>query len=113
MTSILFALVIGHAIADYPLQGDFLARGKNHLAPLPGVPWFVCLLSHALIHAAPVWIVTGVPGLGLFEVGVHVLIDFGKSAGWFGAGGRAFWIDQGLHVGCKAFYVAWLAVFAW
>lgn len=34
------ALVAGHALADYPLQGDFLARAKNRAAPIPGVPWF-------------------------------------------------------------------------
>ena len=26
---ILFALLIGHALADYPLQGAFLARAKD------------------------------------------------------------------------------------
>ena len=26
---VLFALIIGHAIADFPLQGEFLARAKT------------------------------------------------------------------------------------
>ena len=36
---ILFWLMVGHALADYPLQGDFLAKAKNRTAPIPGVPW--------------------------------------------------------------------------
>lgn len=28
--SLLILLLGGHALADYPLQGDFLAKGKNH-----------------------------------------------------------------------------------
>jgi hypothetical protein len=28
-------LFAGHALCDYPLQGDFLARGKNHCNPIP------------------------------------------------------------------------------
>lgn len=34
------ALVAGHALADYPLQGDFLARAKNRTAPIAGFPWW-------------------------------------------------------------------------
>lgn len=33
-------LLAGHALCDYPLQGDFLAKAKNRAAPLPGVPWY-------------------------------------------------------------------------
>ena len=28
------ALVAGHALCDYPLQGDFLAKGKNRTASI-------------------------------------------------------------------------------
>jgi hypothetical protein len=34
------ALVAAHALCDYPLQGDFLARAKNRAAPIAGVPWY-------------------------------------------------------------------------
>jgi hypothetical protein len=32
-------LLVVHALCDYPLQGGFLARGKNEINPIPGVPW--------------------------------------------------------------------------
>jgi len=28
-------LFAGHALCDYPLQGNFLAKGKNHRNPHP------------------------------------------------------------------------------
>lgn len=74
-----------------------MARGKNHEAPLPGVPWQVCLLAHAMIHAgAYSLVVAWVPAL---LVGwAHLVIDYAKSAGWLGKADRAFWTDQALHV---------------
>ena len=36
---ILGFLLAAHALADYPLQGDFLSKAKNRFAPLIGVPW--------------------------------------------------------------------------
>jgi hypothetical protein len=37
---IAIGLIAGHALADYPLQGDFLSRAKNRSAPIPGFPWW-------------------------------------------------------------------------
>lgn len=62
------ALLIAHAVADYPLQGDFLAKAKNRFAPIPGVPWFQALGAHAAIHAGAVWILTGSPWLAAAEL---------------------------------------------
>ena len=98
--NLLFYLIAGHFIADYPLQGDFLARGKNHKLPLQGVPWYQCLLAHSFIHGAFVAIITGSLVLGILEVFLHAIIDFGKSNGWYG-----FNVDQLLHFTCKVFYV--------
>lgn len=97
----LFWLVIGHAVADYPLQGDFLAKGKNHRLPLPGVPWWVCLTAHAAIHAGAVAAATGSVSLGCAEFVAHCAIDYGKCDGRFG-----FVADQALHIVCKAVWVA-------
>jgi hypothetical protein len=36
-------LLVDHALADYPLQVDFLARAKNHAAPIPGISWYQAL----------------------------------------------------------------------
>jgi len=103
MIETLFLLLCCHAVADYPLQGDFLAKGKNHRFPLPGIPWAQCLLAHAMIHGGAVAIVSGSVILGFAEAVAHAVIDYGKSDGWYG-----FNTDQGLHIACK---VAW-ATFA-
>lgn len=105
-----FALLIGHAIADYPLQGEFLALGKNHkLTPetryfrsetLRGL-WLHCLTAHSLIHAGVVWAISGAFFLGIAEFFLHWILDFLKSAGV-----TKFHLDQFLHVLCKAGYVA-------
>jgi hypothetical protein len=102
--AIFCGLLLGHAVCDFPLQGDFLARGKNHEAPIPGVPWWICLAAHALIHGGAVALVTGSLPLGGAEFVVHMAVDYGKCAGWFD-----FKTDQLLHVICKAVW-AMLAV---
>lgn len=94
-----FWLLVGHGIADYPLQGDFLSRGKNHLSPLPGIPWYQCLFWHAMIHGGFVMAITRSWELGLLEVVVHFLIDHLKCNKSFG-----FNTDQALHVACKLAY---------
>lgn len=106
----LFWLLVGHALADYPLQGEYLALGKarsNKGTP----PWQIALSVHALIHAGMVALVTGSVGLGMVEFVFHSLIDFAKCEKWFGLDEkRAYWVDQGLHVACKVAYVIWIAI---
>jgi hypothetical protein len=100
----LILLFAGHALADYPLQGDFLARGKNQIAPLPGVPWYQCLFAHALIHAGVVLAITQSVWLALAEFTIHAITDYAKCAGWFGTGEKAFNIDQTIHYACKVLW---------
>lgn len=90
---ILWLLICGHALADFPLQGDFLACGKNQTNPIPGVPWWQCLLAHSLIHGGTVTLITGSVGLGFIEFCVHATIDFQKCKGTFG-----YNVDQALHI---------------
>ena len=129
--TVFLLLLFAHALADYPLQGDFLSKAKNHRQPIPGVPWTHGLLWHAVIHGGFVGIVTGSVALGVAEVAAHMLIDYAKSAGRFRRsimGGDvpvprveweawhlsqerlAFHIDQLLHVLCKALWCVLLAV---
>ncbi len=99
----LLLLICLHALCDYPLQGDFLARGKNHKNPISGVPWYQCLLAHSAIHALAVGLVLG-PVFGMAEFVAHALTDYLKSDGAFG-----FNVDQAIHLLCK---LAWVVIFA-
>ena len=109
--AMLFALIIGHAMADYPLQGKFLAIRKNrHIKPLeygadvPSAIWVYCLSAHSLVHAGAAWLVTGSALYGLIEFLLHWIIDFAKCEKW-----TNFHQDQGLHLLSKLAYV--LAIF--
>ncbi len=107
--TLFFAFVIGHAIADFPLQGDFLSHGKNrHVKPPqladgkgpPGDLWIYLMSAHCLIHAGFVLVISGMVVLAITELVLHFLIDAMKCDGKTG-----FALDQWLHVICKAAYV--------
>jgi len=99
----LFWLLVAHAVCDYPLQGDFMAKAKNLTAPIPGVPWWIVMAAHCLIHAGGVVLVTGSLMLGCFEFVWHFGIDVAKCRGRL-----SFAEDQGLHVLCKVLlWAAW------
>lgn len=99
---VLFMLFAAHALADYPLQGDFLARGKQGL--IPGAPRLTLLSMHGLIHGGLVALVTGLWWLGLLETIAHCVIDEVKTRGAI-----SFNADQAAHLGCK---VAWAVTYA-
>lgn len=110
MISLFLALVVTHFLVDFPLQGDFLARGKNHRAPLPGVPWAYCLFAHAALCGAAVALCVHFLGatkapmaisFGLAEALIHAGVDLGKNEGAFGKGETGFLVDQALHLLCK------------
>lgn len=111
--ALFFALLIGHAVADFALQGEFLSTVKNRNAelsrffgggPTPRGVWMCALGAHSLIHAGAVWIVTGSVILGFVEFLLHAFIDFAKSERW-----TTFLTDQALHVVCKVIFVVILA----
>lgn len=95
-------LLFVHALADYPLQGDFLSRAKNRANPIPGVPWYQALFAHAAIHAGGVYLVTSSPTLFVLEFVAHAITDDLKCMGRI-----SFNADQAIHVACK---VAWIGV---
>lgn len=94
-------MAFGHAVADYPLQGDFLAKAKNRTAPIPGVPWYQALAAHAAIHAGFVGIITGSFTLGFAEFVAHFIIDDQKCKGRI-----SYNMDQSLHLLCKVVWTA-------
>jgi hypothetical protein len=102
--ALFFAFAIVHALADFPLQGDYLAREKQRRKAAGKREWLIALTSHSLIHAGGVWLVSGWVILGAAELVLHWLIDFGKGEGKYG-----YATDQALHLGCKVAYVIFLA----
>lgn len=107
--ALLFAFAIGHAIADFPLQGDFLSHGKNRNTPSPpladgrGSPkslWIYLMSAHCLVHAGFVWLVCGSALLAFAEFVLHWIIDVLKCEGR-----TSFETDQWLHIATKALYV--------
>ncbi len=97
--TMLVKLIFAHCLADYPLQGDFLAIAKNHKSPISGVPWYQALAAHSIIQAGFVWLVTGSLACAFFEFFAHSLID------WLKCEGRiSFNVDQGMHLLCKVGY---------
>lgn len=95
---VLFWLIVAHAVCDYPLQGDFLARAKNRHDPInkPVSFWQWALPMHSAIHAGAVAIITGSILLGAIEFVLHNIIDYAKCEKWTG-----FNTDQVLHLVCK------------
>ena len=107
--SLFLALAIGHAVADFPLQGVFLSQAKNrnlHLSEdvntkSPRGVWLHAMSAHSIIHCGVVWLITGSVILGLIEFVLHWVIDAAKCEKWVG-----FNTDQFLHYTCKIIYVA-------
>jgi hypothetical protein len=102
----LFGLLCVHALCDFALQSDVMAKGKNRnrrTEPPPGAQyqptWGYWLSAHALIHGLGVYVVTGSPWLGLAETAVHWLTDFGKCDNRYG-----IHTDQGIHIGSKVLW---------
>lgn len=96
-------MLVGHAIADYPLQGDFIAKAKNRRSPLPGVPWYQALGAHSIIHGGFVGIITGSLPLGITETFAHAISDDSKCNGKIGFNG-----DQFIHIATK---FVWCAIY--
>lgn len=88
-------LLSAHWVADYPLQGEFLATAKQK-GPLR----VYHLIAHSGIHSGAVFLVTGSFVLAIIEWIAHSIIDELKVQGK-----TSFAIDQTLHVLCKLFYV--------
>ncbi len=107
--ALLFALLIGHALADFPLQGDFLSKGKNRNGTPPQLAdgkanpkdlWVYLMSAHCLIHAGFVWIISGYLVFALAEFVLHWAIDALKCEGR-----TSFATDQWLHILTKVAFV--------
>lgn len=108
---ILFLLLSGHFLCDYPLQGDFIGQFKNRHKKHEktfhgghGIPWWHLMTAHSFIHGGSVLLVTGRLELAIFETIAHFIIDCLKCEGWTDIN-----IDQFLHVVCKIGYIIWIS----
>jgi hypothetical protein len=100
----MFWLMVGHSLADYPLQGDFLANGKNRHTPIGKMFWPHAIFAHSMIHGGFVAIITGSVWLGVAEAVVHGITDLLKCDNWIGLR-----TDQAIHVVCK---IVWAVIVA-
>ena len=100
----LIQLWIGHAVADFGLQNQFVADYKSPLkdaTPFGATIWPYVLLAHGAIHGAMVLLVTGRTDLAIAETVAHSVIDYlkcTKRIGWH--------CDQWGHLLCKVIW--WL-----
>lgn len=102
--AVLLFLLAGHALADYPLQGDWLSKAKNFQIDLVGEKiWPMALFCHAAIHALAVFLATGNMAFAVGELVAHFVIDYAKCAKRIG-----YNTDQWLHIACK---LLWFGLF--
>lgn len=98
---IFLALVFAHLLADYPLQGDFLAnmKGKNH----------IILISHAGIWTGCIAVAGLLVGLNIGLLDIAILFIVHTVADWLKATNKLYYknfdalkggllIDQSIHV---------------
>ena len=101
MSWLLFLLIFAHFLADYPLQGEFLANAKNRNTEVGKIFWPHALFAHSFIHAGFVGLLTGSLFLAMGELIIHALTDFMKCEGKLTLNQ-----DQVIHFTCKVLWAA-------
>ena len=105
MVAVLIGFTVKHVIADFVLQANWMARGKEARSE-----WQAPLLAHVSCHAAMTLVIVlavdpSLWWLALVDLAIHSAIDRGKALFALRVGWRIdqpqFWwllgIDQGLH----------------
>jgi len=98
---------MAHALADFALQSDAMAKGKNRHKKPDYIPegqkytpcWPYWLTAHALISGGAVYLVTGSLMWGITETVLHWGIDFCKCENW-----TSPHLDQWFHFVCRLGY---------
>jgi Protein of unknown function (DUF3307) len=104
MIAMLLLLLFWHFLADFPLQGDYLARFKDPTG-IGNTIWPWCLAAHCVIQAGGTYIITGWWVIFFLELVSHAAIDYAKCRNRI-----SFGMDQTLHLGCKLVWVILLVV---
>ena len=97
-------MVFAHFLADFPLQGDFMAMAKNRHTAQGKDIWRWVLSGHSIIHGGFVMLISGSLTLGIIETVIHYQIDKAKCNDEL-----TFSQDQNIHIWCKAAYASILA----
>lgn len=106
--TLLFFMMFGHFVADFPLQGQYLSDMKNRHHPNgANGAWRIGLFAHGMIHAGFVAFVTQSITLGVLEGLVHARIDYLKCEGRI-----SLTTDQVAHVLCKVIWALAIAFMA-
>ena len=105
MAGLMAAFTVKHVLADFVLQSNWMARGKEAASA-----WFVPLMAHVACHAALTLLIAlavrpSLWWLALVDLAVHAAVDRGKAlfalrVGWRMDQPQFWWllgIDQGLH----------------
>jgi hypothetical protein len=90
-------LFAGHALCDFPLQGQFLSDAKNHRLNPHG--WMRALFAHSMIHCAMVYLITGSMLFGFAELVIHAATDYAKCDDKISSR-----TDQAIHYVCKVLW---------
>jgi hypothetical protein len=97
MMELFLWVLLSHYIADYPLQGDFLAQTKGK--------YFYSLLAHSIIYGLSIALCFKLLGVFAFWkafvlVGSHMLIDYKKATAKNKEKALTsyLYIDQTLHI---------------
>jgi len=114
MCALLLVMALKHYLADFVLQTNWIARGKERPED-----WMGPLALHVLIHAAFTLVIALAVAprlwwLALVDLVVHAAIDRGKSlislrTGWDAAKAQFWWLlgfDQFLHQATNIFLAA-------
>lgn len=110
LLTLFFWLLVGHALADFPLQGEFMSTAKRHdsRSGQNGF-WFFALTAHAMIHAGMVGLAIrlAVPQLGAAATAImflefvwHWSTDLAKARNAIGMK-----TDQAFHFSAKVCWV--------
>jgi uncharacterized membrane protein (DUF485 family) len=111
----LWYMLCGHALMDYPLQTDFIAKNKCPGHGSRAVPWYYIMAAHAALHGMAVTSAIGLsvgrltPGTvlaGIYETVLHFFIDVLKCENCIG-----IHVDQLLHVACKLTWAASIIIY--
>jgi len=108
MLETVFLLLFAHGIADFALQSDMMARGKNrHVFDKSKAPpgqkpcncWFWWMLAHSLANGGLYYLFTSNILIGLIESIVHFIVDCVKCENITNPHQ-----DQAIHIACIILY---------